>query len=370
MKLYVSSLIVLIAMGVIGIVEYAQAESPEPPEIVADLVIDEPCSNSFKIIGNHDITHEGQIDVEFTLNNNRVAYHNFIDTNNTNSFELEYNFNMPHGVRVNGGLYLIFHEWIIGTYDIRITMKETHPIHIANREKYTNFDIERQLYVTNSTETNQLCFNLKEHLNGETPETTTIPKTRLQLANEKIETLETQLNDLQIRYNNLQSQPRSNPTKLTDLQIRYNTLETQYNDLQTQHNTLQTKTDDLMNKVNTKSDTKNTWKERYKICFDKKEILKTKIENTTQELNQCKADKTTLESELNQYKLDIVYNKNQCTQLLNDHETQITTLQGNITEYKFTIEKLKQEKADLIKQVEELEANNQDLQQRLDDLEN
>ena len=102
----------------------------------------------------------------------------------------------------------------------------------------------------------------------------------------------------------------------------------------------------LESKLDTKTEVKNKWKDRYNICFDKKENLKSKIENIT--------------SEFNQYKLDMVDNENQYTQLLQDHETQITNLQGNLTNANFEIDKLKQEKADLIKQVETLESQLQE----------
>ena len=144
-------------------------------------------------------------------------------------------------------------------------------------------------------------------------------------------------------------------SQLSDLQSRYNTIELQYNNLQIQHDTLQTKTDKLKNKTDTKIERKDLWKERWNTCFENKENIKTQLDTTTQELNQ--------------YKLDIVDNENQCTQLLNDHETQITTLQGNLTNANFEIDKLKQEKADLTKQFEDVETELADAQERIRELE-
>ena len=253
-------------------------------------------------------------------------------------------------------------QWIREPAPMRIDLYYTY---ITNHNTNSTRDDTIRYHVNEividySTEHNQLCFFYKNEAPPETNIPVEPPKTRLQLANEKIETLEAQLNDLQTRYNNLQSQPRSNSTELTDLQTRYNTLETQYNTLQTQHsttlstlsdlqsqyNTLQTKADKLKDKKDLKIERKDLWKERWNTCFENKENIKTQLETTTQELNQ--------------YKLDIVNEQNQYNQMLNDHETQITTLQGNITEYKLTIEKLKQEKADLIKKVETLETQLQE----------
>ena len=141
------------------------------------------------------------------------------------------------------------------------------------------------------------------------------------------------------------------------------------NNSESQINTLETQLDKQKAKIDKKIEEKMLWKERYNTCYDKKENFKTK-------LNQCNESKSTLETQLNQYKLDNVDNENQCTQLLEDHETQITNLESkynllleNNTDSQFTIEKLKQEKANLTKQVEELETDNQDLQQRIKELE-
>ena len=176
-------------------------------------------------------------------------------------------------------------------------------------------------------------------------------------------------NLIEIQFNTISSELNQTKTELSDLQTRYNTLESQYDILQSQHSTtlstlsdlqsqydiLQNKADKLQNKADLKIERKDLWKERYNTCYDKKENFKTQLETTTQELNQ--------------YKLDIVDNENQCTQLLEDHETQITTLQGNLTNANFEIEKLKQEKADLIKQFEEVETELIDAQNRIKELE-
>ena len=139
---------------------------------------------------------------------------------------------------------------------------------------------------------------------------------------------------------------------------------------------LESKLDNQKDKVNDKIEQKNKWKERYNTCFDKKENFKLEIANITTELNQCNESKSTLETQLNQYKLDNVDNENQCTQLLEDHEIQITRLesnynllQQNLTNAEFTIEKLKQEKAQLIKQFEEVETELADAKQRIKELE-
>ena len=118
----------------------------------------------------------------------------------------------------------------------------------------------------------------------------------------------------------------------------------------------------LKEKTNDKIERKNLWKERYNTCYDKKENIKAQLETTTLEFNQ--------------YKLDVIDEQNQHNQLLEDHETQITTLesnynllQQNLTDAEFTINKLKQEKAELTKQFEEVETELSDAQERIKELE-
>ena len=84
---------------------------------------------------------------------------------------------------------------------------------------------------------------------------------------------------------------------------------------------IESKLDKQKDKLNDKIEQKNKWKERYNTCFDKKENFKTE---------------------------------------LSDLESRFNILQTNMTNTNFEIDKLKQEKANLIKQVETLETQLQE----------
>ena len=180
-------------IGVIGTVEYTHADHKPQPEITADLVIDNPCSNSFEIIGNHDMI-KGNYHIEIDYENgNSILDHLNIPNNNEQTFRHEYYIDAIKGTSNYGNHHVITYwsKWITGTYTITLHSIEIHSIqHVPVHETSDNYIIKRKLYVTpNPDNSEQLCFNLKEHLNGQIPEPPTIPKTRLQLANEKIERL-------------------------------------------------------------------------------------------------------------------------------------------------------------------------------------
>ena len=83
--------------------------------------------------------------------------------------------------------------------------------------------------------------------------------------------------------------------------------------------------------------TQTNWKERYNTCFDKKENLKTVRDTYKSELSELQSN------------FDI--------------------LQSNLTNANFEIDKLKQEKADLTKQFEDVETELADAQERIRELE-
>ena len=98
---------------------------------------------------------------------------------------------------------------------------------------------------------------------------------------------------------------------------------------------LKEKLDNQKDKLNDKIEQKNKWKERYNTCFDNKENFKTELSELQSNFDETQQELSTYEGMYNT--LETVYN-----------------------ESLFTIEKLKQEKADLIKKVETLETQLQE----------
>ena len=83
-----------------------------------------------------------------------------------------------------------------------------------------------------------------------------------------------------------------------------------------------------------------------------------KIDRLEKRYNTCFENKENIKTERDSYQSE-----------LSELQSSFDILQSNNTEYKFTVEKLKQEKADLIKQFEEVETELIDAQNRIKELE-
>ena len=172
-------------IGIIGTVEYSEASHGK---IYGNVIIDNPCSNSFNVILNHDMYRLDYLTVKLMYNNHSYAGSIFIGQNAPTNSNFTFWITNDYGQgKLIEGNYTIE---IIGSEQIHFA--DSHPEH----ETDTIFSyLDETVYITkNPNDKSQLCFNLKEHLNGTAPEPPTIPKTRLQLANEKIERLERMLN--------------------------------------------------------------------------------------------------------------------------------------------------------------------------------
>ena len=126
-------------------------------------------------------------------------------------------------------------------------------------------------------------------------------------------------------------------------------IKSETNYLENEQNEYETKLDKQKNKM-------NKWKERYNTCFDKKETIKTELSDLRSSFNVTQFDYETTKQELVnlETRFNILQSNN--TESLN----QLAIYKQNLTNANFEIEKLKQEKADLIKKVETLETQLQE----------